>query len=293
MGTASQDLGQPRLPEWIAGERLVLSKLHGMKRALREGGLHTVCEEARCPNRGQCFGRGRAAFLLMGDLCTRDCAFCSVGHGAPRPPDSNEPRSVAERVAALGLKYTVLTSVTRDDLADGGAAHFAATVRAVQGVGAAVEVLVPDFRGDLAAVATVVEAGPAVFNHNLETVPDLYPRVRPQADYRRSLAVLSEAKRLHRAAGVGIKTKSGLMLGFGETEAQLMRVFSDLAEAGVDILTLGQYLRPTRRQLPVQEYIHPERFTELAGAARGIGIPTTYAGPLVRSSFNAEEVAGI
>jgi lipoic acid synthetase len=198
-------------------------------------------------------------------------------------------------VAAMGISYAVLTSVTRDDLPDGGAAHFAATISAIKEKGAAVEVLVPDFQGNAEAVQTVVAAGPKVFNHNLETVPDLYRSVRPKADYGRSLKLLSEAKRASLAGlasfGHIVRTKSGLMLGFGETERQLAQVFEDLATAGVDILTLGQYLRPTKHQLPVQEYIHPDRFNELAQLAKAKGIPVVYAGPLVRSSFNAEEVA--
>jgi lipoic acid synthetase len=298
MGTIAENAdqvarcGQPRLPEWIANERLGLSGLHGMKQGLRQSGLHTVCEEARCPNRNRCFAHGTATFLLMGGTCTRACGFCSVACGEPSELDITEPQRVAGRVAAMGLKYAVLTSVTRDDLPDGGAAHFAAAIQAIKKIGTQVEALVPDFQGDLEAVATVASAGPAVFNHNLETVPELYPQVRPAADYERSLKVLSEAKRIGLASnGYDFRTKSGLMLGMGETEAQLMRVFKDLALAGVDILTMGQYLRPTKRQLPVYEYVHPSRFDELAEIAMGLGIATVYSGPLVRSSFNAEEVA--
>jgi lipoic acid synthetase len=194
----------------------------------------------------------------------------------------------------MGLKFAVLTSVTRDDLPDGGAAHFASAIRAIKEKGVKVEVLVPDFQGNLDAVARVVSSGPAVFNHNLETVPDLYPRVRSGANYARSLEVLSEAKRIGRACfGADFRTKSGLMLGLGETEKQLLSVFKDLSLAEVDILTLGQYLRPTRHQLPVHEYVHPDRFAELAEMAKKQGIPAVYSGPFVRSSFNAEEVAGI
>jgi len=286
--------GPRRLPEWIAKERVALADLHRMKRGMRESHLHTVCEEARCPNRGRCFGSGTATFLLMGGICTRACGFCSVCDGAPQPLDPREPIETADRVAALGLKYAVLTSVTRDDLPDGGAAHFAATIRAIKENGVAVEVLAPDFKGSMESVQTVVAAGPKVFNHNMETVPELYPGVRPKADYRRSLNVLFEAKRVGVALfGPVFRTKSGLMLGFGETEDQLARVFKDLTSVGVDILTLGQYLRPTKRQLPVKEYIHPSRFDEMARLARAEGIPVVYAGPLVRSSFNAEEVASM
>jgi lipoic acid synthetase len=262
-----------------------------MKLGLRQSGLHTVCEEARCPNRSHCFASGTVTFLLMGGICTRACGFCSVAHGVPSGLDAAEPQRVAERVAAMGIRYAVLTSVTRDDLPDGGAAHFAASIQAVKKIGARVEVLTPDFQGDLESVAMVASADPAVFNHNLETVPELYPQVRPAASYERSLKVLSEAKRIGTACfGHGFRAKSGLMLGLGETEAQLERVFRDLAQAGVDILTMGQYLQPTRRQLPVAEYIHPNRFDELVELARGHGISTVYAGPMVRSSYNAEEV---
>jgi lipoic acid synthetase len=286
--------GHVRLPAWIAKERIKLSDLHNIKKGLRESRLHTVCEEARCPNRAHCFQHGTATFLLMGSVCTRACGFCAIAHGAPPPLDQNEPRATAERVAAMGLRYAVLTSVTRDDMPDGGAAHFAAAIKAIKEKGAKVEVLVPDFQGNLEAVARIVSAGPQVFNHNLETVPVLYSQVRPGANYRRSLEVLREAKRIGSACfGNEFRTKSGLMLGLGETEGQLLAVFKDLAEANVDILTLGQYLRPTRRQLPVREYIHPDRFDELAELAKMQGITTVYSGPLVRSSFNAEEVAGM
>jgi len=281
-----------RLPEWIAKERIALSELHSIKQDLRKSRLHTVCEEARCPNRTRCFQHGTATFLLMGGTCTRACGFCAIAHGAPLPLDPDEPREIAERVVAMGLNFAVLTSVTRDDLPDGGAAHFVATIHAVKEKGVKTEVLVPDFQGNSDAVAKVVSAGPAVFNHNLETVPDLYTPVRPGADYGRSLRILSEAKRIGRACfGADFRTKSGLMLGLGESEKQLTRVFQDLAQADIDILTLGQYLRPTRRQLPVHEYVHPYRFAELATLAKEQGIEVVYSAPLVRSSYNAEEVA--
>lgn len=286
--------GHVRLPEWITRERVKLSQLHGMKTGLRESGLHTVCEEARCPNRTHCFTHGTATFLLMGDTCTRACGFCSIRSGKPGALNPDEPRETAERVAELGLRFAVLTSVNRDDLPDGGAAHLAATIRAIHArcPGVGVEVLTPDFLGDLEAVAAVVAAGPAVFNHNTETVPSLYPVVRPAGRFPRSLAVLKEAKRLGRALfGEDFRTKSGLMLGLGETEAELMEVFQALVEAEVDILTLGQYLRPTRHQLPVKAYIHPDDFAELGRKAKALGFRTVYAGPLVRSSFNAHEVA--
>ena len=288
--------GHARLPEWIARERVKLSELHGMMRDLRTSHLHTVCEEARCPNRNHCFSHGTATFLLMGGVCTRACGFCAIQSGKPAGLDPEEPQETAERVAALGLKFAVLTSVTRDDLPDGGAAHVAATVRAIRhrcpDVG--VEVLTSDFQGDPEAVAAVVAAGPSVFNHNVETVPGLYPKVRPAARLERSLAVLREAKRLGRGLfGEDFRTKSGLMLGLGEREDELLDVFRALVDAGVDILTLGQYLRPTRHQLPVRAYVHPDAFAELGRKAKAFGFRTVYAGPLVRSSFNAQEVAQV
>jgi lipoic acid synthetase len=286
--------GHVRLPEWITQERVKLSDLHGMKQELRISGLHTVCEEARCPNRHHCFTHGTATFLLMGDTCTRACGFCSIKTGRPQPLNPDEPEDTAAHVAALGLKFAVLTSVDRDDLEDGGARHLAATLRAIHhrcpGVG--VEVLVPDFLGNLDSVATVVTAGPAVFNHNVETVPGLYAEVRPAARFERSLRVLREARRLGIALfGPDFRTKSGLMLGLGETEMELLETFKALAQVGVDILTLGQYLRPTRHQLPVKRYVPPEEFAELGGKAKAIGFRAVYAGPLVRSSFNAHEVS--
>ncbi|MCL1894227.1 MAG: lipoyl synthase [Holophagaceae bacterium] len=277
-----------RLPEWIAKEKITLAGLHAMKRGLRESQLYTVCEEARCPNRLQCFTQGTATFLLLGDNCTRNCSFCSINHGIPLQPNPNEPSEIATRVVSMGIKYVVLTSVTRDDLPDGGATHFATTICAIKEIGAKVEVLVPDFQGNLEAVARVVSAQPVVFNHNLETIPSLYAKIRPGADYDRSLAVLAEAKRIGNCLfGSSFRTKSGLMLGFGETDEQLLAVFQDLAKADTDILTLGQYLRPTRKQLPVHKYIHPDRFLELANLAQEQGIKKVYAGSFVRSSFNA------
>jgi lipoic acid synthetase len=286
--------GHPRLPDWITRERVRLGDLHGMKADMRSSDLHTVCEEARCPNRAHCFSHGTATFLLMGDTCTRACGFCAIHSGRPLPLDPQEPEQTARRVAALGLRFAVLTSVNRDDLPDGGAAHLAQTVRAIHRLnpGVGVEVLAPDFMGDLEAVAMVVASGPAVFNHNAETVPSLYPVVRPAGRFPRTLAVLAEAKRLGGALfGPDFRTKSGLMLGLGETEAELMEVCAALVQAGVDILTLGQYLRPTRHQLPVASYVHPDEFARLGRQAKALGFRTVYAGPLVRSSFNAHEIS--
>ena len=286
--------GHPRLPEWIAKERVKLGDLSGMKRDLRDSHLHTVCEEARCPNRTHCFTQGTATFLLMGAVCTRACGFCSIKSGKPGALNHLEPQETAERVAALNLRFVVLTSVNRDDLPDGGAAHFADTLLAIRRHNPAVdvEVLVPDFMGDLDAVARVVAAGPAVFNHNTETVPSLYPEVRPAGRFERSLSVLAHAKQLGTALyGPSFRTKSGLMLGLGEAESELLATFEALAALGVDILTLGQYLRPTRHQLPVKRYVPPDEFAALGAKAKTFGFKTVYAGPLVRSSFNAHEVA--
>ena len=286
--------GHMRLPEWITRERVKLAGLRSMKLGLRTAGLHTVCEEARCPNRTHCFTHGTATFLLMGDTCTRACGFCAIKSGRPNPLNPHEPEETATRVEALGLKFAVLTSVDRDDLDDGGAQHLAETIRAIhrQCPGVGVEVLVPDFLGNLASIATVVAAGPAVFNHNIETVPRLYTEVRPAARFARSLEVLREAKRLGTALfGPDFRTKSGLMLGLGETEAELLETFQSLTQVGVDILTLGQYLRPTRHQLPVKRYVPPAEFAELGRKAKASGFRSVFAGPLVRSSFNAHEVS--
>lgn len=270
-----------RLPEWIARERIRLGGLHSMKVKLRTSGLRTVCEEARCPNCSKCFGRGVATFLLLGDTCTRNCAFCAIRHGMPAPPDPKEPWTVAEETASLGLDYVVLTSVSRDDLPDGGAEHFAQAVQSIHGrcPGVGVEVLTPDFQGSREALERVLETNPTVFNHNLETVPRLYPEVRPMADYRRSLEVL-------RRAG-GVPTKSGLMLGLGERREELDRVFDDLLAAGVGCLTMGQYLRPSRQQLPVYRYVHPDEFEAMGERARAMGFQRVRSGPLVRSSLEA------
>ncbi len=252
-----------------------------MKARLRAAGLHSVCEEARCPNRGHCFARGTATFLLLGDRCTRNCGFCAIGHGVPAPPDPEEPQAIARTVASLDLRYVVLTSVTRDDLSDGGAGHFARSIRAIRDLrpGVGIEVLTPDFQGSRAALETVLEAEPAVFNHNLETVPRLYPGVRPGADFARSLGLLE-------AAG-GRVTKTGLMLGLGETREELLDVFGILLDAGVRRLTLGQYLRPTLAQLPVEAYLPPEVFERLGEQAREMGFERVQSAPLVRSSFEA------
>jgi lipoic acid synthetase len=252
---------------------------------VRELGLHTVCQEARCPNIGECWGHRTATFMLLGDTCTRNCGFCAVTHGRPLAVDPAEPLRVASAVARLGLRHVVVTSVNRDDLADGGAAHFAATARAIKRLlpGCRVEVLVPDFQGNLASVAEVVASPIDVFNHNLETVPRLYRRARAGARYARSLAVLEAARR----AREGLLIKTGLMLGLGETQEELASVFRDLRSIGCDILTLGQYLRPSGEHLPVERYVPPEEFTALGAEALALGFRHVEAGPLVRSSYHA------
>lgn len=253
--------------------------------AVKELGLHTVCEEARCPNIAECWGHRTATFMLLGDTCTRNCAFCAVTHGRPLTVDADEPRRVAAAVAKLGLRHIVVTSVNRDDLADGGAAHFAATAREIKALvpDARVEVLIPDFQGDLAAVRTVVASPIDILNHNIETVPRLYKRVRPGARYERSLAVLEAG----RQARHDCLTKAGLMLGLGETREEIVSVFSDLRGVACDILTVGQYLRPTAGHLPIERYVTPEEFADLREEALGLGFRHVESGPLVRSSYHA------
>jgi lipoic acid synthetase len=277
-----------RLPEWARKGSPLAPGARPVRMLLRGSSLHTVCEEARCPNVGECFSRGTATFLLLGDRCTRRCGYCSVTTGRPLPPDPDEPRRVAQAAARMGLRHVVLTSVDRDDLPDGGAAHFAAAVREVRRAAGrvAVEVLVPDFSGDRAALGTLLEAGPEVFNHNVETAPRLFPRLRRQGSYSTSLEVLAAAK----ALSPGQTTKSGLMVGLGETDDEVTAVLADLAAAGVDIVTIGQYLRPSLRHEPVHRYVAPEVFVAYEERAHALGIPTVYAGVFVRSSFNAEEI---
>jgi lipoic acid synthetase len=252
---------------------------------VQELGLHTVCQEARCPNLGECWGHKTATLMLLGDTCTRNCAFCAVRHGRPLAVDPGEPARVAAAVERLGLRHVVVTSVNRDDLPDGGAAHFAATARAVKERVPAcrVEVLVPDFQGDGAAVETVAVSPIDIFNHNLETVPRLYKRVRPGARYEQSLAVLEAA----RTARPPLLTKAGLMLGLGEAEDEVVRVFGNLRAVGCDILTLGQYLRPSTDHLPVERYVRPEEFAALGRRALALGFRHVESGPLVRSSYHA------
>jgi len=265
-----------------------LSDRHEVKVRLRQAGLHTVCEEARCPNMGECFRAGTATFLILGDACTRRCGFCAVSRDrAPLPPDADEPRRVAEAVQQLGLDHAVITSVTRDDLPDGGADLFAACIRHIRSrcPGTSVEVLVPDFRGDERAVAVVLHEHPDVFNHNVETVPRLYPEVRPGADFSRSLRVLTQA------ASTGVVVKSGLMVGLGESEAEVGAVLADLRAAGCQWVTVGQYLRPVRDRLRVARQVEEEEYTRYRTRGESLGLRVV-AGPLVRSSFRAAEVWG-
>ncbi len=274
------------IPPWIKKARLTGN--HSTKGLLRKYRLSTVCEEARCPNRGECFSRPTATFLILGDVCTRGCRFCSVDKGCPLPPEPQEPERVALAAKELGLRYVVVTSVTRDDLPDGGAEQFARTITALREhlPGAKVEVLTPDFGGSPEALRRVLEAGPDVFNHNVETVPRLYPVVRPQADYSRSLRVLEMAARMR----PDMPVKSGLMVGLGETFQEVVQVMKDLRQAGCSILTIGQYLQPTKKNLPVVEYVRPEVFEQYRQRALEMGFSYVASGPMVRSSMNAEEM---
>ena len=285
---------RPRLPEWARRSRTHFESLNRLKSGLRQLNLHTVCEEARCPNIHECFHRGAATFMILGERCTRGCGFCSVQKLNPHKHDPrldpDEPANVARMARDLNLKYVVITSVNRDDLADGGSHHFAETVRQVRHAlpAARVEVLTPDFCGDLDAVARVLQAGPHVFNHNMETVPRLYARVRPQADYRQSLAVLRFAR--ERTAADAL-VKSGFMVGLGETADEVRQLLRDLREFSVDVATIGQYLQPTRRNLPVAEFVEPARFEEYREYGLALGFKMVFSGPLVRSSYMADLVS--
>jgi lipoyl synthase len=276
-----------RAPEWIRKRKLRLADLHAVKSVMRSHGLHTVCEEARCPNRGECFSRGTATFLLLGDVCTRACGFCDIANGRPLPVDPAEPLRVRAAVEAMNLRFVVLTSVDRDDLPDGGAEHFAETIRAVRSLAPSpgIEVLTPDFRGRRASVETVVSAKPDVFNHNVETVPRLYRDVRRGAVLERSLDLLSTVKALDGS----MTTKSGFMLGLGETRDEVRELLERLRDARVDIVTVGQYLRPSSENLPVVEYVRPEVFDALREEGESLGFRHVFSGPFVRSSYRAEE----
>lgn len=272
-----------RRPEWLKLKPLdstILTKMRKLTRGLK---LHTICESARCPNRTECFAQGTATFMILGDICTRNCTFCAVKHGKPEAPDPEEPEHIVSAVKKLGLRYVVITSVTRDDLPDGGASQFAQIIKALRAYDSniLVEVLVPDFRGSLPAWQIVIDASPDVLNHNVETVPRLYLEVRPGANYQRSLELLRRAK-LN-----GLLTKSGLMLGLGERENEVIEVMEDLREAGCDSITLGQYLRPSLKHHEVVRYVTPAEFAQYEVIARKMGFLGVASGPLVRSSFNA------
>jgi lipoic acid synthetase len=279
-----------RKPDWIRVKAPNTPRFHEVKRILRDQKLHTVCEEASCPNIGECFGKGTATFMILGDLCTRRCPFCDVGHGRPKPPDPEEPRHLAETIAAMRLRYVVITSVDRDDLRDGGAGHFAECIRAVRTASpqTRIEVLVPDFRGRLAVALDILSAAPPdVMNHNLETVPRLYKQARPGADYAHSLALLRDFKARHPA----VPTKSGLMVGLGETDDEIIATMRDLRAHGVDMLTIGQYLQPTAHHLPVLRFVEPAQFDAFAREAGAMGFAHAACGPLVRSSYHADQQA--
>jgi len=276
-------------PPWLRKRLPSGPGYENVKRLLQKGCLHTVCEEAHCPNLWECFSHNTATFMILGDTCTRNCRFCAVTHGAPLPPDPEEPWRVAEAARELGLRHVVVTSVTRDDLPDGGAGHFARTVGALKEriTGVTVEVLIPDFEGREVDLGTVLDAGPHVLNHNVETVERLYPRVRPEAGYARSLELL---QRVGELSGGKIPAKSGIMLGLGETAPELRAALSDLRASGCTMLTLGQYLQPSRRHLPVERYIPPEEFDRWREEALEMGFERVASGPFVRSSYHAAEL---
>ncbi len=276
-----------RKPEWIRVKTASTGQYYDIKEILREKKLHTVCEEASCPNIGECFGKGTATFMILGDLCTRRCPFCDVAHGKPNPPDLKEPRHLAESIAAMKLKYVVITSVDRDDLRDGGAAHFVACINSVRELSpeTRIEVLVPDFRGRLeVALECFAEGPPDVMNHNLETVPRLYKAARPGADYEHSLRLLEEFGKRH----PGIPTKSGIMLGLGEEDDEVLQVMRDMRDHGIRMLTLGQYLQPSKGHLPVERFVTPERFAQFEQEAIAMGFSHAACGPMVRSSYHAD-----
>lgn len=278
-------------PDWIRVRAPGAdSRFHDIKRILREQKLHTVCEEASCPNIGECFGKGTATFMILGDICTRRCPFCDVAHGRPLPPDAEEPAHLADTIARLGLTYVVVTSVDRDDLKDGGAQHFVDCIRAVRerSPRTTLEVLVPDFRGRLDRALEVLSAAPPdVMNHNLETVPRLYRAARPGGDYAHSLALLQQFK----ARFPRVPTKSGLMVGLGETDEEILAVMRDLRAHGVEMLTIGQYLAPSAHHLPVERYVHPDTFAMFEREAVAMGFRHAAIGPLVRSSYHADRQA--
>jgi lipoyl synthase len=276
-----------RRPEWLKVRLGSGENFADVRRLIREKNLHTVCESARCPNVGECFNRRTATFMILGDVCSRNCRFCNVAAGKPAPPDPGEPERVAEAVAELKLKHAVITSVTRDDLHDGGADIFARTVRAIRerSPECSVEILIPDFQADERAFERILQDPPDILNHNLETAARLYDQARPQADYRRSLELIRYFKKR------GLRTKSGLMAGLGETDDEIFEAMRHLREAGCDILTIGQYLQPTKAHLPVDRYVHPDVFAEYRRRGAEMGFLAVEAEPLVRSSYHADKHA--
>jgi len=288
INTPNANLTKARLPSWLRHGKTNFRALHELKVKLRNRRLHTVCESARCPNIHECFVRKAATFMIMGNICSRTCGFCAVPQGIPEVLDSDEPRHVAEMAAEMNLRHVVITSVNRDELVDGGAHHFAQTVRYVRAAlpNAKVEVLAPDFCGNTGALKILIDAEPDVFNHNMETIERLYRRVRPQANYHQSLDIL----RFVRDRKPGITTKSGLMVGLGESEDEVRRLLDDLRNAGTCVATIGQYLQPRRNRLPVKEFISPETFERYGQYGKSIGFRTVFSGPLVRSSYMAEKI---
>ncbi len=276
-----------RKPPWIRIRLPKTGKMEGVKKILRKYKLHTVCEEAKCPNICECFSKGTATFMILGNICTRNCAFCAVKKGNPLPPDESEPERVAEVSKKLGLRYVVITSVTRDDLEDGGAGIFEKCIKELRKIESVkgIEVLIPDFKGSEEALEKVIRAKPTVINHNLETVRRLYPRVRPMADYERSLELLKRVKE----TDPSIITKSGIMVGLGESEEEIVELMKDLRSVNCDIITIGQYLQPTRNHLPVERFIPPEEFKRYEEIAYSMGFKLAFCAPLVRSSYRAEE----
>ena len=280
----------PRKPDWIRVRVPVSPEIDAIKQTLRKHKLHSVCEEASCPNLGECFSGGTATFMIMGDICTRRCPFCDVGHGRPKPLDEHEPRNLAVAIAEMKLKYVVITSVDRDDLRDGGAQHFADCIREIRALSPNIELetLVPDYRGRMDIALEITAATPPdVFNHNLETVPRLYKAARPGSDYAWSLNLLKRFKELV----PNVPTKSGLMLGLGETDEEVIEVMRDMREHNIDMLTLGQYLQPSRDHLAVQRFVHPDTFKWFAEEGLKMGFKNVASGPLVRSSYHADEQA--
>ena len=279
-----------RKPAWIRARSTAGAEVQRLKKVLRDNSLHTVCEEASCPNLGECFAHGTATFMIMGDICTRRCPFCDVAHGRPDPLDSEEPHNLAQTIKAMDLRYVVVTSVDRDDLRDGGAGHFVACIEAVRNVNpqTRIEILVPDFRGRMdRALEILHRAPPDVFNHNLETVPRLYRKARPGSDYQWSLNLLKKFGQLY----PDLPTKSGLMLGLGETLQEVEQVMQDLRDHDVDMLTLGQYLQPSRHHLPVDRFVHPDEFDALREIGERLGFSQVASGPMVRSSYHADQQA--